>query len=103
MENSFDFASLHCDVLRNLLSDWIDVVDVVLLDTAYCSYAKRPSLLAVLSTLQIDRLCTWVWIKYENFLAWILNRCICLTDLALFCTLDETLCESFERIACTEG
>ena len=94
MENSFDFSSLHCDVLRNILSDWIDVVDIALLDTAYCSYAKRPLLLAVLSTLQIDRLCTRVWIKYENFLAWILNRCICLTDLTLFCNLDETLCES---------
>lgn len=91
MKQTFDFASLHCDILRNILSDWIGTVDIALLDTAYCSYSKRPLLMA---TLQLDRLCTRVWMNNENFLAWILNRCVYLTDLTIFRTLDETLCES---------
>ena len=84
--------TLHSDILRMILSDWVDVVDLVSLDGAYCSTSTRPLFLDVLSTMSVRR-CRIVWRSYQNLLAWILSRGIYLTDLTISSSLDVMIYE----------
>ena len=89
-------TGLPQDILHRLLADWIDIANLVSLDSAYCSTFKRPSFLLALSALQVHRLTMLLWEKTQSILHWVINRNVRLTDINIHSSLDEMLLESLQ-------
>jgi hypothetical protein len=53
LENAMEPLSLPSCLIANVLSFWIEVHDVVKLDTAYCNHELRPPFLAILRSPEV--------------------------------------------------